>query len=198
MALLREGEELFASKGYEAVSVEEICERAQVSKGGFYYHFSSKEALFLELLDRWLSRLDEELRAIQSTSSSVGQALERMADLAYSVIEEAELSPRAQGTLLGAPSILFEFWSRARQEEKVWQGAISYFERYRQFFREILKRGAERGEFRFSEEELELHSQMLVSLAVGVFLQAALDPGRYDWKRVFKDMLRFFSASCPL
>ena len=190
IALLREAEELFASRGYDSVSVEEICEKAEVSKGGFYYHFSSKEALFLELLDRWLSRLDEELKVIESTSSSVEEALERMVDLAYFLIEQAESSGEAPHTFLSAPSILFEFWNRARQEEKVWQGAISYFERYRRFFLEILKKGREKGEFLLPEDKLELYSQVLVSLAVGVFLQAALDPRRRDWKGTLKSMLR--------
>jgi AcrR family transcriptional regulator len=38
--------ELFGTKGYEATSIEEVLERAQVSKGALYHHFSSKEALF--------------------------------------------------------------------------------------------------------------------------------------------------------
>jgi AcrR family transcriptional regulator len=38
--------ELFGTRGYEATSVEDVLERAQVSKGALYHHFPSKEALF--------------------------------------------------------------------------------------------------------------------------------------------------------
>ncbi len=44
----------FAAHGYEAASVDEICARAGVSKGAFYHHFESKQALFLALLNDWL------------------------------------------------------------------------------------------------------------------------------------------------
>ncbi len=179
IALLREAESLFALKGYDSVSVDEICEKAEVSKWGFYYHFSSKEALFLELLNLWLSRLDGELKKIELSSSSVEEAVHRMIDLAGSMIEQVE----------GNYGIIFEFWSKARQEEKIWQGAVSYFDRYKNFFMEILKKGLERGEFQLSEADLELYSQTFVSLAVGVFLQAALDSKKWDWKATLKRMI---------
>jgi AcrR family transcriptional regulator len=46
--------ELFAERGYDATSVAGICARAGVTKGAFYHHFKSKQAVFLELRDRWL------------------------------------------------------------------------------------------------------------------------------------------------
>ena len=38
--------ELFAQKGYEATSIEEITATVGVAKGTLYYHFSSKEEIF--------------------------------------------------------------------------------------------------------------------------------------------------------
>ncbi|MCJ7737907.1 MAG: TetR/AcrR family transcriptional regulator [Anaerolineae bacterium] len=35
----------FAEQGYDATGVAEICKRAGVSKGAFYYHFESKQLL---------------------------------------------------------------------------------------------------------------------------------------------------------
>src|ERR1700748_498208 len=40
-------------KGYAATSVGEICARAGVSKGAFFHHFPSKEALAVSAADRW-------------------------------------------------------------------------------------------------------------------------------------------------
>ena len=41
---------LYASEGYEATSVDDICKRAALSKGAFYFHFSGKEASLAEAL----------------------------------------------------------------------------------------------------------------------------------------------------
>ena len=44
---------LFSQKGYKATSIEEIVEATGSSKGNIYYHFKSKEGLFLYLIDEW-------------------------------------------------------------------------------------------------------------------------------------------------
>lgn len=46
----------FAEEGFAAVSVEAISERAGFSRGAFYYNFSSKEELFLALVERSIHR----------------------------------------------------------------------------------------------------------------------------------------------
>lgn len=43
--------ELFATKGYEATSIEEITAVVGVAKGTFYYHFKTKEELFNFLVE---------------------------------------------------------------------------------------------------------------------------------------------------
>ena len=44
--------DLFATKGYNATSVEEVVERARMSKSAFYEFFTSKEDCFRELLEQ--------------------------------------------------------------------------------------------------------------------------------------------------
>ena len=41
--LLNAAEKLFCAKGYEGTSVQDILNVAEMSKGGFYHHFASKE-----------------------------------------------------------------------------------------------------------------------------------------------------------
>lgn len=40
--------DLFAEKGYDSVTVDDICEKAGVAKGTFYNHFKSKDQVILE------------------------------------------------------------------------------------------------------------------------------------------------------
>ena len=55
-ALLRAAEAVFAAKGLEAAKVEEITQRAGLSKGAFYLHFDSKEEAFRQVLDAFFAR----------------------------------------------------------------------------------------------------------------------------------------------
>lgn len=44
---------LIIKKGYKATSIEDIVEATGSSKGNIYYHFKSKEGLFLYLIEQW-------------------------------------------------------------------------------------------------------------------------------------------------
>lgn len=48
--LLAAAEELFAERGYDAVSVRDVTRRAKANLAAVGYHFGSKEALFVEAL----------------------------------------------------------------------------------------------------------------------------------------------------
>jgi AcrR family transcriptional regulator len=55
--LLDIGRGLFAAKGFDGTSVEEIAERAVVSKPVVYEHFGGKEGLYAVVVDREVRRL---------------------------------------------------------------------------------------------------------------------------------------------
>ncbi len=65
--LLEVGAKLFADKGFEATSVEEIAAKANVSKPVVYEHFGGKEGLYAVVVDReirtLLDGITEALRA---------------------------------------------------------------------------------------------------------------------------------------
>jgi AcrR family transcriptional regulator len=86
--------DLFATQGYDRTSVAQVIERAGLTKGGFYHHFASKDALLYEvygdLISGQLERMDailaqrlppaETLRAlildlVESTAASAQRAL---------------------------------------------------------------------------------------------------------------------------
>ena len=61
--LLDVGRTLFASKGFDGTSVEEIAEKAGVSKPVVYEHFGGKEGLYAVVVDREVDRLLDRITA---------------------------------------------------------------------------------------------------------------------------------------
>lgn len=52
-SLLNAGTLCFRREGYVATTVDDICREAGVSKGAFFHHFASKEALAAACLEKW-------------------------------------------------------------------------------------------------------------------------------------------------
>ncbi len=55
--ILEAAEDAFADQGYHQTLVDDIAGRTSLSKGGFYFHFPSKEDLFFAVIDRLADRL---------------------------------------------------------------------------------------------------------------------------------------------
>ena len=51
--ILREAVALFGGRGYSGTSLADIAAAADISKAGLLHHFSSKEELFIKVLERW-------------------------------------------------------------------------------------------------------------------------------------------------
>ena len=54
---------LFAQRGFSDVSIEDITDEAGVTKGAFYVHFASKDALISLLIEDYVSRSDTDYKA---------------------------------------------------------------------------------------------------------------------------------------
>ena len=181
--LLTAAEDCFARNGYDATGVAEICAAAGVSKGAFYHHFPTKQALFIALLNRWLAVLDTMLQQIRAGAAGAVDAIERMTDVLRPLFREG----RAQMV------IVFEFWSQARREPAVWQAAIDPYRRYQVYLADIIRDGIAQGAFRAVEPDLA--AQMLLSLVVGLLLQGMMDPDGADWGKVLRDSMSLFLAN---
>lgn len=66
---------VFARLGYREAAMDEIARQADTSKGGVYFHFPTKEAIFLELMETTADRLVAKVeRAVAEEVDPVAQA----------------------------------------------------------------------------------------------------------------------------
>jgi len=87
--LIQVGRKVFAERGYEAASVEEIAERAKVSKPVVYEHFGGKEGLYAVIVDHQVQLLLARItRALEANHPRA--ALEQAAYAFLSYIEEEQ------------------------------------------------------------------------------------------------------------
>lgn len=71
--ILDAAERLVVTKGYEAMSIQDLLDALGMSKGAFYHYFESKPELLLALVDRRTAVVEERLRAIVDDPSLSGR-----------------------------------------------------------------------------------------------------------------------------
>ncbi len=176
--LLTAAADCFAQYGYDAASVAEVCRRAGLSKGAFYHHFSSKHALFLELLDFWLAGIDLQLQQARVEASSVPDAIVAMVREAGPIFNMSDQYI----------PIFLEFYSMASRDPVVWQATVKPYRRYRDFFAQLAEAGIADGSLRPVHPLMA--AQVLMSLAIGLLLQGMLNPDAEDWAAVAQEGVR--------
>ncbi|MEO5877447.1 MAG: TetR/AcrR family transcriptional regulator [Streptosporangiaceae bacterium] len=86
--LLREATRLFAEKGFDGTSVQEIVSAAGVTKGAMYHYFSSKDDLLFEIYHRVLTL---QMARLESFAGGPGTLEERLRGAAGDVIDTSLL-----------------------------------------------------------------------------------------------------------
>jgi TetR/AcrR family transcriptional regulator, transcriptional repressor for nem operon len=57
--LLEAARDMIRERGYAATTIDELCRTAGVTKGAFFHHFSSKDALGVAVAEHWLEIIDQ-------------------------------------------------------------------------------------------------------------------------------------------
>jgi AcrR family transcriptional regulator len=171
--ILESAIKLFSARGFNAASVDDICRDAGISKGAFYHHFESKQALFLALLDGWLKTIDNAIEA--SKDKPVPEIF----------MQITEAFPYIFATANEGLPMFLEFWLQASRDDNIWQASIAPYRRYHKHFTALIKKGVDEGSF--VDVDPGLTSRMIMSTAMGLLLQSLLDPKGAKWEKVARD-----------
>jgi len=147
---------VFARDGYAAASLNQIIEASGLTKGGFYFHFPSKQALALAVVadhqQRWISRIDAEI-------SEYDTAVDRLFAAPRLIARYAK-----QGEGPAALSKLVEELARDPDlRDEVCASIRAWLDTVTQHFAAAQAEGAVRG---------DLDPAMLAQVAVGGFVGA--------------------------
>jgi len=138
--LLGEALQLFARKGFESASVRELTEAAKVTRPTLYYHFGSKEGLYLELVERLCATVEDSiLRSLVPQGTARVRLRSFVLKILDSIIEDA-----------GNQRFFFVISLDPRRNN-----LSSFHERMRNFIAAVvellLEEGVEKGEFEIED-----------------------------------------------
>lgn len=164
-SLLRSAAKVFACKGMQQASIDEITEDAGYTKGAFYANFKSKEELFLAMLDqRFGERLEEIDAAIHTDAPPEDQARQAGIDFIRAISADPEWE-----------RLYFEFAAYASRNDDFRDELVTRNTALRQRIAALLtERAAELGwDPPMSADEA---ARMIFAMANGMALEKLLEP----------------------
>src|SRR6478735_4316587 len=154
-----------AAGGPDAVRIDVLAQQLGVTRGGFYWHFGSREAFLEELLDEWERRCtDEAMERVESAGGDARDKVWRAGMFTFS----KDLLPI---------DLAVRDW--ARRDRSVADRLRRVDNRRIDYLRTLI------GSFCSDEDEVEARSMLAFSLAIGNHFIAA-DHGERSRKRVLE------------
>jgi TetR/AcrR family transcriptional repressor of nem operon len=128
---------LIWEKSYGAVTIDDICNRANVKKGSFYYFFKSKAELAVAALERmWAEESKPKMDVIFSQSKD---PLTRFKDYFEMVYQKQLEVKKEHGRVLGCPVCSLGSEISAREVEDVNAKVREIFTRKRRYYESTIR-----------------------------------------------------------
>ena len=158
--ILAAATKVFSEKGFHAATLDDIAERAEVSKGLIYIHFDSKEAVIDGISEQWQTIDDERFDAAEG----IPRAIDGVADLAKSTIRRAQRPDFTDSIRLG----MF-VWAEVLINPAVQKSQHRLSERWERHFSDLVSRARDEGDIA-AHHSVDSVVWFLGSLAAGIFL----------------------------
>lgn len=163
--LMNSAARVFARRGLQSASIDEVAEDAGYTKGAFYANFKSKEELFLAMLDE---RFAERVEQIDATMASGDDPKQQAHQAGVEFVRYVSADPDWQ-------RLFFEFAAYAGRNEDFREELVTRYRALRAGIAELLARRAEEldKEFPLPVDQIAL---MTFAMANGVALENLLEP----------------------
>jgi TetR/AcrR family transcriptional repressor of nem operon len=188
-AALDRAMEVFWSRGYEATSLDDLCEVTGLSRSSLYATFGSKRKLLLRTVDRYVEQRNPRIAAILAQPSRTRDGFHA---LASQFIDQIVAGPGRRGCFLGNCAAELSRSDRTAME-RVRQG----LESTEATFRDALARGKAAGELSF-DTDADALARFLMAGFQGLRLVGKVNPNRGVLEDIATTMLRCLEPRTPI
>ena len=127
-----------ASKGYDQARMDDIVEKAQLSKGAIYWYYKSKKDIYLSLIDYWFNEYSAGvLKSLEDKDSSS----EQLKSLFEYFVDQFDKNPDTF-------KIMVEFWRTSGLDVDFNNKLQEIYSQFLEYIIDIIKNGIDSGEFK--------------------------------------------------
>lgn len=164
--LLETAMDVIWESSYGSVSIDDICKRADVKKGSFYYFFPSKADLMIAAMDEHWARKQADMDRIFSPQLTVTERLNELDHYVQSIQGEKQ---HKFGKVCGCP--YFTIGSElSTQEERIRVKVAELMERHVRYYESLVRDAVAEG--LIPAQDTRKKANEMFSYALGLGLQA--------------------------
>ena len=178
--IMDSAERLFATKGFNGTSMNDIVKESGFSKGAIYGHFESKERLFLSLWERQTVVGIGQLRQMFSPDETAVDKLLKVAEMNMASSCDCPLE---------VGMMQMEFMVAASRMKSLEPDMQKRYETIHKFIVEIFEEGIENGEFK-ADTDVESLTSLLFAAIDGLGLHYATLRIEFDAKRLQDTLIK--------
>jgi AcrR family transcriptional regulator len=172
--ILRAAAKCFSQRGFNETTMDEIAKEAGVSKGALYWHFKSKEALFVKLKEQAITKVLQTLKNTFGSSEAFSSKLTKGFQLYFSQLT-SEQRRKAR--------LNMEFWTAAPKIVGLNKMLNEQYDNLMTFLETIVEDAKAKGEIR-NDVDSRLLSAILLATMDGLELHWAILEKDFDWSKI--------------
>jgi AcrR family transcriptional regulator len=162
-----------ADRGFQSLTVDDVCAEAGFSKGAFYIYFEQKQDLLLALLEDDAARTDRFLADLRERHHS---GVERLRGFARAMVGLGEETASVQ--------IRADLWAEMSSDQTIRRKWAAVMRERRAVLKRWIEESVDSGEL--DPIPANALAAILLSLGDGLLLHAGLDPTGFRWPNVAK------------
>jgi AcrR family transcriptional regulator len=178
--ILRAANARFSSRGYHRTTIQDICDEAEISKGGLYTYFRSKEQVLAAVVDNSVRTMLAEAKAAAASGTTALNRLDRVAEVTIARVMAGE-------SHAASPQLLLEIWAEASKNPDIQSVCARAYAEWRAFLGSLLRDGIAAGEIKPWVDPDSL-AAILQGVFDGLSLQEGITQAKVRWSQVTRTL----------
>ncbi len=174
--ILRAANTCFGRRGYHQTTIQDICDEAELSKGGLYTYFRSKEDILAAVVGNSVRTTLSEAKAAAASAETALRRLDRVAEVTIARL----ISGNSHAA---SPQLLLEIWAEASKNPEIKAQCTRAYDEWRAFLSQLLRDGIACGEIKPWVDPESL-AAILLAVFDGLSLQEGITAAKVRWSEI--------------
>ncbi|HVP05310.1 MAG TPA: TetR/AcrR family transcriptional regulator [Dehalococcoidia bacterium] len=150
----------FLKSGFHKTTTDEICREANITPGGLYHYFGSKEELIASVIDRSAETAVERMRSLIADSMNAESAFRQVGSIFFQTMQDGEID--------NATRLELEIWVEGLKNDKLLEKSKKAWAMRMKWLEALVARGITEGIYDAEVVEPRAMASLLIAIWLGL------------------------------